>query len=197
MQKPKKPELNGKGAHKQVTRVELSSGVTLLVTPLSLFARDLIIKRSEELYPFPDPKPYEKETNSRAGVTVPATENAEYKRLMRDVQSRRNNWQREQIVKISCDSEDRDELIVFYESERKAIAKIAPLTGDEWDDTLLFCILANDDDLALVMQGAQNALSLEAEEIVGHVRYFRNKVRGDAAGNGDAEQVTPSVAGVE
>lgn len=169
--------MSNNGVEKNTIAVTLSTGVTLHVTPLSVFARQLIIEASERLYPLPDPKPFEIPVpDSRAGQVVPATQNPDYQELEKAIKNKRENYQRKAMLATCCDSPEQAALIERYAPRLARLDEFIDAPEDQWEAVLLLGVIQTDSDMALLVTAAMDRLQLTEAEIVDGMRTFRSPI---------------------
>lgn len=178
--------MNAKG--EKLFEVELDSGDVVIVQRLSPFARIALMERAEELYPLPDPTPYQQPVgNTPAGVTVltPPEDNADYLRLVTDVKQRRVNLIYEGIITASVVDivGGREAAIARYAEQLHALRLRLPMNDryTDWQAVVLFCILRVRTDTDRIVAVAGDSFPLEEEEIRDGIRCFRRPLQSHAA----------------
>lgn len=162
-----------------------SSGVTVIVTPLSPHTLALLRERSQQLHPDPDPAPYMLPLPNAAqeGDTYLDKDNPEYQTLLAEALIERSNWLMAALNGLALEFPDGKEALI----ERFAphIAKLQELTGvegDAWELTFRHGIIASALDQTMLLGAAQSALPLSADEVANGTRLFRHYVSGALPG---------------
>lgn len=170
--------MNTSGLPKAV-EITMSNGQALWVWPLSYADKIRLDKVMRERYPFPNEKDFE--TPAPEGIALvpgqmlPGKENPEYRVEFLKVQSLRNDYYTDEILRICPDAPantTKDELIKQY--ERVVGHKTRGLNEpDAWYKTVLYGIVQTQQDAQLIVDVAQESLELGMEEIADGVRLFR------------------------
>jgi len=159
-------------------RVPMDCGVVLYVTPVSIYARQAIVRHAEALYPAPDEDEYRVALkNIPDGVEAyePLDQNPEYTQARLTMAIQRLSYVREALIDFGAavDAEGgREILIERYQPRLTALAKYVPdMPTDDWTATVKFCIFTTNDDVRRFYKAASQ--TLETEEISAGVRAFR------------------------
>lgn len=185
----------------KVTELTLDSGETVLVKPLSVVVGIALSRKSEEVYPYPDPKPYEVKIDDsktiEPGQVIPASQNPVYQELCQAVDSDRQRWQTQQAILLSLEPlTTRAEVIQRYADD--IAAKRAILDGevpeDAWQATVLFAVISSNEDYNRVTQAISGQMFVTFEEVRGAWRIFRPTVSGKAALGRAGKPGAPAVA---
>lgn len=178
------------------------SGVLIHITPLSLFAVQAIINKSESIFEYPPEKDYrlyEMEVNGiltraedvSASGFFPATENLEYVALCKDIDAKRLEWQNDALIELACaypQYTNRLDMIAAFRPQLEALRPYVDMHEDEWQNVLEFCVFTGVLDLVdsggkrlrtterhkIIQYARQNStLALTTSEVVGSLRVFR------------------------
>ena len=161
-----------------VIRLDLFTGVSIDITPVSQFILVGIQEKSNELYPDPDKTPFMKELPGAAieGQQYLDDKNPEYRRLVRDVALKRNRWIKESLYRIAIEPsppESRESLIGRFSGDLEKLGGIMPLTDDAWLNTLLYAVLRHGEDMLNVDAAMMQNAPLTFDEVADGLRIFR------------------------
>lgn len=165
--------------------VVTTSGVTVVVTPLSPHTLALLRERSQELYPDPDPAPYMLPVPNAAqeGDTYLDKDNPEYQAQLAEALTNRSNWLMAALHDLAFEFPDgKAALLERFADKIKTLKKLTGVEGDDWELTLRHGIIASTLDQTMLIGAAQNALPLSAEEVANGSRLFRHYVQGATSG---------------
>ena len=162
-----------------------STGEELWVQPVSPFTFRGIRARAYERYPDPDDAPYERPMPNAAlpGEMIPGRENPEWLKAAQ-VQARlRTDVISEALIILACDATpNKDVLIKKYANQLNIIRQLAKTPPDEWEATLLHCILLGKNEPGYISEIASDELPLTQDEVVEGVgRFFRLQLQRPSA----------------
>jgi hypothetical protein len=170
-----------------IVQYEPASGVMVHIAPLSTFTIVAIRERSEELFPYPDPAPYELPIeNAVEGVKAPASQNPEYQELCKPIDAERLAYRMKAYIDIACTFpafETPDALIGHFRPRLEQLRKVSKLDNDDWQNVLNHCVFTGRKDRETVLSIAvQNeTIPLTPAEVVEGVRFFRAQIPGQTA----------------
>lgn len=176
------PPVNDTGGRKVVEFV-LDSGELVWVSPLSPYTHIAIQNKWEEVYPYPDPTPYERVLDDTVallpGTVVPAIENPDYKKLVTEVENKRREGILLDIMLICCEFPDGQEAVIDrHEYQLGQLQRMhIPLPSDAWEATLLHGVLASEHDRLNILQAARSMLKLTEGEVADGMRVFRPEIQ--------------------
>lgn len=161
---------------------DLKSGVKLFITPLSILGNSHFTKRSIEMYPDPDPTPYEAplkdalvEGDKRSAMSDPA-----YVALLQPVQTRRAFAYQNLLLAAAVDTPEREHVLSKYAhlitSTRGAVVPLpGGITQTIEDDfvRLLYLSLATPEEIKTVVSHIVRLLPLEPGEVIDGLKFFR------------------------
>lgn len=164
---------------------ETLSGVVIHVTPLSVFTITAIGERAEELFPYPDPAPYELPLENAVSETVrlPADDNPEYKKLKQPIDAERMEWQVQAVIDLACSYPafpSREHMLAHFRPALERLKKVANLPDDEWQAVLMHCVFTGRGERQTVIDIASQhkAVPLTPDEVVDGIRFFRAQIPG-------------------
>ena len=175
---------------RDVIEIQLDNGVTAYVTPLKPFAARAIIKRGEELYPDPDPEPFERPIEDALvpGTVTPADEHPEYKALLREVRTKRSlHLQSAVLACVQIADCTREEVIAQYREQLAALRQFGDIDEDDYVAALRSFMLTTN-EYAAIINAASMKLPLNAEEVKDGMRIFRYHVQRATAGASDGAE---------
>lgn len=173
----------------KVTELELDSGETVYVKPLSVFILLALQDKAAQQFPYPDPKAYEKAIDDsktlEPGQVVPAEHNPDYVALKAQIDAKRQGWVNRQVVFVCVEVEDRQAMIEKYADELKQLGTIIDLPDDPWQATL-YRVINSSVDYTRVTQFAINNLQVQEVDIRNGWRIFQPTVsRSRSVGRGE------------
>lgn len=167
----------------KVIELTLDSGETVFVKPMSIPLLYALTSKAEQLYPDPDPAPYEKRIDDsktlEPGQVIPATHNPEYQSLCKVVNERRRRWANVQAVRLCVEPiTSREEVIARYAAELDQLRTVFDDPPDDWGKLLLYCIISSLEDYNRVIEAANGAMAVTEEEVREKWRIFRPTLQG-------------------
>lgn len=175
---------------------ECSSGVLFHIQPINLPTLQAIRLKSEELFPYPDKRPYqhEEENAFSPGQLSPAEDNPDYVAACEAVDVERKKWLERAIFNycVKCPKyPTKDALIEAFRQQLNALREIAVIDLDDFDTVLFHIVLgwnqtARSKDGALyqtnneygqIIQLCIQAVALTPAEVTAGLRLFRLAVR--------------------
>ena len=163
----------------KVVRLDLDSGVTLDVAPLSPFVINAINKKAGQLYPVPPPPKVPVPNSVIEGETYADTDDPEWQEAARQARQLQSMYAGEQVILLSVSVANQDALVKKYAARLKQLSQVIDLPEDAWQATLLHCIITSDREVALITMIARDRAPLTEEEIADGVTYFRVKRQRD------------------
>lgn len=184
--------------------VDVYGGVTLVVTPLTLQARQLLLRASEAKYPMPDPASYERTAEdvevfgSDKPATVPAQDNPEYIAKVAEVEALRTRHLNEAVLRVSVDHPEKVFLIKTHAESLQAMREQTPdeVPDDDWV-AVIRLFLASEPELAQLYGVINRLLPLAEAEVREAVRYFRLAVQGQKLRRIDGQSRSSRAASAE
>lgn len=162
---------------RKVTRLPLDCGLVAHVEPLPYFVLKGIRRQADKLYPDPPEEPYRLPFPESAipDDYKPATENPEYIRLVNEATIKRSEYIMRSTILLSVDfEEDQKTLTADYAARREQVAQfVDDLPGDDWEATLLHCIIGDNVETSAIYNIAIGQEPLTQEEVHEGVRWFR------------------------
>lgn len=177
---------------RSVVAVETQALGTVLVPRLSAFMIDAIKKRATELYPLPDPEPYQQPIDGALipGDLLPAVQNPEYQKLVMAVMLQRNRYLQYAVLSAieipdGDDTISHGEVVALYQPVLENMRQVAIIPDNEnvFALTLHYCVLKTDEYMEIV-NAAIKEQPLSQEEVRDGLRIFRRDIQ-RAATNGD------------
>lgn len=162
-----------------------SSGVEVVITPLTPFGQAHFRKQSLELCPDPDPTAYEKPLPDALveGDKIAATNDPEYVKLLEAAQIRRAFVHQNLLVDAMADIEDREGMLRRYckviESTRGWVVNLGtptiPIYSEIESDfvRLLYVSLALPSEIATIVKLIVRLTPLEPGEVIEGLKFFR------------------------
>jgi hypothetical protein len=177
-------------AGQKVTELILDSGETVYVKPLSILHYHALVMRAEQEYPYPDPKPYEKEIDAsktmEPGEVIPATQNPAYQALCKTIDEQRKTWQYRWYILLSVEVVDKAATLERHKERVEKLRAIMALPDGPWEATLLYSIISSTDDYNRVLSATSGQMLVTEEEISNGWRIFRPRIqRATAVGRGE------------
>jgi hypothetical protein len=164
---------------RDVIAIDIEGGRTVYVTPLSAFAARAINQKGLELFPDPDPAPYEVPLPDAVieGEMQPATNDPRYVELRKEVQTKRNMYMHAAILSMTqILGVTREELIATYKDTLEQLRQFSDLPEDDYVAALRTFVLKPHDYSQIVL-AAVNRMPLAQEEIRDGMRIFRLNVQ--------------------
>lgn len=165
----------GEPPRELMTELLLDSGIRLYVRPLSNDTVVLIERRAAELYPYPDPSPYEQDIPDSAipGQKLNADQNPEYQALKSTIDGQRATWKLIRIRNLSAefpDFENTDAVITHFRPRLDILIDGGIIDPPEdatalWDAIWSHCVLLTDDDRFMFNGAALNHFPITEAEI--------------------------------
>jgi hypothetical protein len=164
---------------------ETMAGVIFHITPLSLPTLRAIQIKAQEMYPYPDPTPYQKpeENAFDPNQKTQAEDDPAYVQLCHEVDRARARWADRSIFDYAATMPKfptRESLIDACKPQLERLRKIATLEDDDYESALFHCVLTgqpvNDpgqSDYARIIRLAIQSVALTAAEVSAGVRFFR------------------------
>lgn len=192
------PVTNGQ----KVIELEMDSGATILVKPLSVIMAIALRSKSETVLPYPDPTPYERKLDDSVtlepGQVVPASQNPDYVELCKAVDAKRGTWIALESVPL-CVVRD-DSLIKHFKADlahkRDMLGDQVP--EDEWRATLMYCVISSTQDYDRIISASSGNMIVTEAEIRDGWRIFRRPISRDRfvgrvakPGTSDSEMAEP------
>lgn len=182
----------------RLVQIELDSGETVFVRPLSPFALQAIEETARSAFPTPDKTPFERPLtdvapNAMPGVMIPAEENPEYQSALKlnkaDVNGRMIELTILSGVIVDV-SDGREAALERYAGRLARLRKVIPtMPDDDWLAVSMYCLLATFKDRGRVANAAINPLT--DKEVRFALRSFRCEIQpGRPAGHSGSE-ITP------
>lgn len=161
--------------------VDTYTGVTLVVTPLTLTARQLILQAVQQQWPMPDKTLYERvsdmpELGSDEPAKIPAESNPGYIAAVEIIESARAKALQEAVLNVAVSHPSQDELIRHH---LPTLRKLRDLSDDVYEadwPALIQMVLASEVELMQVFAAVNRRLALTEAEIINGMRYFRLSV---------------------
>lgn len=162
--------------------IELESGVTVYVTPVTLLVQRALLARAEDAHPEPDVTPYKRviEDALVEGQMTDGTDDPEYKRLLREALERRSQTYLGYLLDVAVDLDDRDAIVAQHKPmiERlRASFEGMPIYYAMTTDfvvVLVSVLVHREDEVRLLVRLAQRALPLSEGEIRDGLAFFRS-----------------------
>jgi len=168
-------------AGQKVIELILDSGETVYVKPLSILHYHALVMRAEQEYPYPDPKPYEKEIDAsktlEPGEVIPATQNPAYQVLCKAIDEQRKTWQYRQYILLSVEVVDQKATLERHQARVEKLRAMMALPEDAWEATLLYSIISSTDDYNRVLSATSGQMLVTEEEISNGWRIFRPRIQ--------------------
>lgn len=162
-----------------VIKTALQSGVEIHITPLSVAALRAITAQAEKLFPYPDPKAYEKPMEGAlpgSTATQPAQDNPEYLALLVSLNRQRTEYMAEVILRVVVTCPSEDAVVALHKTQLETARRLGTLNeleGDSDFQLVLTNFLVTVADINLIMQASQRNVMLTAEEVRDGRAYFR------------------------
>lgn len=150
----------------------LKSGVCLEVMPLSPALLTKIADAAKELFPDPDPKPYELPMKNPLveGSTEPGENNPLYIEQKERQKTYRNEYTLERILGLACRAQDLHGLIEQYQDQLTELTDITPVYA-QWGAIINY-FLATPVEVNNILRIAQDKAPLTEGEILdGFTRF--------------------------
>lgn len=157
----------------KVVRLDLDSGVTIEVRPLSPFVLAGIRKRATELHPIPDAPQKPVPNSVIEGDTYADTDDKTWRAAALRAQEAQGNYVGQQVIMLSVTVPDQSAIMAQFEPRLKQIAEFVDLPDDEWQATLLYGVITSEKEVGLITRVATDRAPLTEEEVAEGVRYFR------------------------
>lgn len=168
---------------------EALSGTIFHVTPINLPTLRAIQLKAQDLYPYPDPKPYQIEDPSEVAFTPGqvsrAEDNPDYVTACKVVDLERAKWADRAIFDyaVTCPKyPTQDAMVQAFKPQLDKLRKIAKFedTDSEYDIVLLHLVLTGNEgglsDYVRIIRLAIQAVALAPAEVAQGIRFFRSKV---------------------
>lgn len=170
-------------AERGVIEYTTFSGVVLHITPLSVASTNRIAELAEAAYPNFDDAPFQVEIPDSAieGATFLDTENAEYKRLLAELNSNRRRHENALVVELAVEyTEPTEKLLKRFEGRIGKIRRLLNLNGDLTDEEILLhqIALESNKDLQNILLIIMERKSITEAEIDNGLKIFRPALPG-------------------
>lgn len=164
-----------------VVQYETFSGVTLLVTPLSVVTHVAIEARVREELPDFDETPYHLPIPESAieGATFLDEDNPEYQQKQRDLTRQRNERMRDLIFELAIEIKDRDAVVSAYKDRLAKLKKLLALKQDDGYILLHHIALTRQTDYDHVARIFNDRAPITMEEVADGMRIFRAELPGN------------------
>lgn len=185
---------------RDVIAVETEALGTVYVPRFSQFMITAIVKKAQELYPSPDPKPFEMLLPDAAleGDMVPASQNPEYVNLIAAVMLKRNRYlQYAALSAVEIRDDDgkgknpisHDEIVSLYRHVLESMRQPANIPDDEnvFALTLHYCVL-KPVEYTEIINAATKEQALSQEEVLEGLRIFRRNLSRNGTNGHRSEQ---------
>lgn len=181
---------------RDVIAIDTAALGTVYVPKFSMFMMRAIMQRAEELYPLPDPKPYEQPMPDAVieGDVIPASQNPEYTKLLSNVMLKRNQHLQNAIISGLQLPENctREEVIAAYKTNLDQLREYASLPDDDFVAIMRNCILSPEEYRDIVT-AATKEQPLTQEEIRANLRIFRIEIQQRAPSGDHRKKGTPDI----
>jgi hypothetical protein len=168
-------------AGQKVIELILDSGETVYVKPLSILHYHALVVQAEKQYPYPDPKPYEKEIDAsktlEPGEVIPAAQNPAYQALCKDIDEQRKTWQYRQYILLAVEVIDQKATLERHKDRVARMRAMMTLPEDAWEATLLYSIISSTEDYNRVLNATSGQMLVTEEEISNGWRIFRPRIQ--------------------
>lgn len=168
-------------------RHSVKSGLTFELTPLTLLGQQHFKDRAKELYPDPDPTPYEHPMPDAfiEGDKTAAKDDPAYRKLLAETTIRRDFAYQVLVLNTCVTCEGREVLVERYLASNQTGLKVllGALTALEVEDAhaaiepawvqLLYMSLCDNSEINEMLQLIQGKLPLTEGEILNGFAYFR------------------------
>lgn len=179
---------------RDVIAVDTQALGTVYVPRFSQFMITAIMKKAEECFPVPDPKPYELPVPDALieGDTLPAVQNPEYQKLIAQVMLQRNRYLQYAALSsveihdaASGEVIPHGEIAALYRNVLDSMRQVAAIPDEEnvFALALHYCVL-KPEEYREIINAATKEQALSQEEVRQGLRIFRRDVQ-RAAANGD------------
>lgn len=167
---------------------ETLSGMIVHVTPPSAFTIKAIKLRAEELFPYPDPAPYETPIENAVDPSIKqsAWDNPAYQALCVPIDAERTRWIVATAIDLACSYPafpDQNHMLAHFRPQLEKIKAVVPLDEDEWQAVLKHCVFTGFKDrqtvFDLTIQSQQ--IPLTPGEVVEGMRFFRLEIQKQTA----------------
>lgn len=182
-----------------IVRFETQAGVVLHITPLNLATLRAINLKANELFPYPDKKPYEVPLENAfvEGMVDSAENNPEYLKACEPVDQQRKEWTYNAVFQYAVRFQDyptRENVINAFAPRLLELRKIAIVQEDDYEAILHHLVLTGNtvirgnkdawqaltSEYVDVIQIAIQTVALTPEEVTQGVRFFRVDLRRDS-----------------
>jgi len=159
---------------------ETMSGVIVHIAPLSAFTIQALRQHAEELFPYPDPAPYELPIENAAdpSIKLSAGDNPAYQALCAPIDVERTRWIVATSIDLACNYPafaDQVHMLAHFRPQLEKLRAIVSLGEDEWQAVLKHCVFTGLKDrqtvFDLIMQSQK--IPLTPGEVVEGIRFFR------------------------
>ena len=160
--------------------VPLNSGDIAYVRPLSPYVRMTLFRQCEELFPDPDPKPFEKPLANAfdATLTEAAENNPAYKAALLKARTLQLNKLYELIIDsgVVVDThEGKAVTLRRYQARLDALRRVMTLPDDAWLATVKYALITNKGDIRRIADATNEALT--PEDIAAGVAAFQRDLQ--------------------
>lgn len=174
-------------------------GTDIYVPRFNAFMYNAIQKRAEELYPLPDPTPFQKPVPDALieGDMTPASQNPEYQKAVVQVMLKRNQyWQDAVLSALEVRDTKREQIVAVFISSIEPMRQYVDMPEDNFAAVMRYCVLKPAEYIE-VINSARKEQPLTQEEIREGLRIFRRVIQRDAANGHHPEQVAQGLPEVE
>lgn len=180
-----------------ITLYESNSGVIFWITPINLPTLYAIRLKSEDLFPYPDKRPYqhEEENSFSPGQLSPAEDNPDYLAACAEVDKERKQWLDRAIFTycVTCPKYPTKELMIeAFRTQLNRLREIAVIDMDDYDTVLFHIVLSwnqpardmetnalkvVDNEYGRIIQLCIQTVALTPGEVSAGVRFFLPQIR--------------------
>lgn len=189
-----KLEIEGRPA---ITIYESSAGVLFHITPASLPTLRAIQLKSEDLFPYPDEKSYEKEDPEDVALTPgqvsSASDNPEYIAACQAIDAERKQWTERAIFNycVKCPKYPTEEaMVAAFKPQLDALREIAVVDLSDFETVLFHIVLTwnniirnsngnlvvTSNEYGRIIELCVQTVALTPAEVQAGIRFFRAKV---------------------
>lgn len=183
--------------NRDVIAIDTEKLGTVYVPILTAFAVRAVMQRAEELYPLPDPKPFEQPLPDAVieGDVLPAANNPEYTKAVRAVMLKRNQYLQDAIIAmLRLDGATHEEVVEAYKADLEQLRRFGVIHSQDDFVAIMRHLVLGIEEYKAIIQSASQTQPLSQEEIRDGMRIFRRDLQQHPANGNRRKKSTPDLS---
>lgn len=182
--------------NRDVIAIDTEKLGTVYVPILTAFAVRAVMQRAEELYPLPDPKPFEQPLPDAVieGDVLPASNNPEYTKAVGAVMLKRNQYLQDAIIAmLRLDGATHEEVVEAYQPDLEQLRRFGVIHSQDDFVAIMRHLVLGIDEYKAIIQSASQTQPLSQEEIRDGMRIFRRDLQQHPTNGSRRKKGTPDL----